>query len=210
MSNVIRVKWTISPKIAPQPWRACGRCGEQRPFRCSGKFRLNANGKRLDAWLIYKCTACDETWNRTVIERRAARDFDPNVLAGFEANDPALVGRFAFDVAALRKASHRVEEFAEVEVRKELPDGTSASNNSASLEIGLRAPMTVPLRLDRLLASELGLARSRVEHLEECGRLSVWPNERRALRRPLRNGMLIVLDLTGEPDAPRIVAAATG
>src|SRR5262245_61978843 len=120
MSNVIRVAWTITPKTTPQPWSNCNRCGGPRPFRCSGKFRLNANCKRLDAWLIYKCTSCDETWNRPVIERRAIRDFEPAMLAALEANDPILVTGFAFDVAGMRKSPHRIAESATVEVRKEL------------------------------------------------------------------------------------------
>jgi hypothetical protein len=169
--NVIRVRWTITPEITPQPWRPCSRCGEPRPFRCSGKFRLNASGKRLDAWLIYKCTDCDETWNRTVIERRTARDLESAMLAAFEANDPALVKRFAFDVAALRRSSHRVAEFGEVEVRKELLCGTRDASTATLLEISLVVPIQVSLRLDRLLATELRLSRSRIAALADAGRL---------------------------------------
>ena len=69
------------PRTPPQPWLACSRCRDIRPFRCSEKFRLNANGKRLDAWLIYRCGSCDNTWNRPVLERRNRRDIDPLVPA---------------------------------------------------------------------------------------------------------------------------------
>ena len=197
MPNVIHVGWTITPKIAPQPWRPCSRCGTQRPFRCSGKFRFNANGKRLDAWLIYKCTGCDETWNRTVVERRAAREFNPAVLAAFEANDPALVRRFAFDAVGLRKSAHRVAEFGEVEVRKDLLDGTFGSDSPISLEIVLRVPIPIPLRLDRLLAAELGISRSRVAVLVEAGRLRTAA----ALSKAVRDGTRIEIDLAAGMNA---------
>jgi hypothetical protein len=191
MPNVIRVRWTIAPKIAPQPWRPCSRCGTQRPFNCSDKFRLNANGKRLDAWLIYKCTGCDENWNRAVVERRAARNLEPAMLAALEANDPALVRRFAFDAVGLRKSAHRVEEFGEVEVRKKLLDGTHGTASAISLEIALAVPISVSLRLDRLLAAELGISRSRVAALAEAGRLRTAA----ALSKALRDGTRIEIDL---------------
>lgn len=80
MSPVLRVRWTIVPQTAPQPWRHCRRCGGTRRFRTGGKIRLNANGKLVDAWLIYRCAACDDTWNRPILERRPLRTIDPDVL----------------------------------------------------------------------------------------------------------------------------------
>jgi hypothetical protein len=158
------------PFIYPRPWRSCSRCGEPRPFRCSAKFRLNANGKKVDAWLVYKCMACDDTWNHAVIERRGARDIRPALLAGFETNDDTLVRRFAFDLAALRKSAHRIEEFADVKIGTTLLGEVPA--HTPSLEITLAVPLPVSLRLDRLLAAELALSRNRIAALMEAGRIS--------------------------------------
>jgi hypothetical protein len=202
MSRALRVRWTIVPKIFPQPWRPCSRCGALRPFRCSEKFRLNANGKRLDAWLIYKCTTCDGSWNHAVFERRAAREVEPELLAALQANDPALVRRYAFDLAALRKGAHRVEEFAEVEVAKELIAETSGA--TPSLQITLAVPVAVSIRLDRLLASELGLSRNRVTFLADAGRLVT----RATLAKPARDGTEVAVQLAREPDAESILGAA--
>ena len=103
MSDVLRVQWTIVPRTPPQPWLACSRCGEAKPFRSSDKIRVNANGKRLDAWLIYRCTSCDNTWNRPVLERRHVGSVDPLVLTSLQANDPTLARRLAFDAESLRR-----------------------------------------------------------------------------------------------------------
>lgn len=203
MSRALSVLWTVTPSIYPQPWRSCSRCGEPRPFRCSGKFRLNANGKRLDAWLVYKCMACDGTWNHAVMERRAARDFEPAILAALEANDANLVRRFAFDLAALGKSVHRIEEFAEVTVLKTLLG--EAPVHVPSLEIALDVPVPISLRLDRLLAAELGLSRNRIAAMAQAGRISASgaPNKR------CRNGGRIRLDFADEADAEVIWRAAT-
>jgi hypothetical protein len=202
MSRALFVLWTVTPSIYPRPWLSCSRCGEPRPFRCSGKFRLNANGKRLDAWLVYKCMACDGTWNHAVIERRAARDIPPALLAGFETNDGALVRRFAFDLAALRRSAHRIEEFAEVVVGKTLLGERPAE--ALVLEITLAVPLPVALRLDRLLAAELGLSRNRIAAMAEAGRLATACS----LNKPCRDGGRVMLDLTDEVDVEATWRAA--
>ena len=105
MSGSICVLWTIVPCITPRPWLGCGTCGQVKPFSSSDKIRLNANGRRLDAWLIYKCSTCDATWNRPVIERQPVKSLDPDFLAALQANDPGLVRRSAFDlIGSLRRS----------------------------------------------------------------------------------------------------------
>lgn len=192
MPRALRVQWTITSKLFPQPWRFCSRCNEPKPFRCGEKFRLNANGKRLDAWLIYKCAVCDETWNRPIVERRAAKDFDAAMLAGFETNDPLFVRRFALDTATLRRDAYRIEEPPEAEVSKRLISDDAAEK--PRLEVHLTVPVSVALRLDRLLAAELGLPRSRIVAFGEAGRLSPMA----ALRRPIRDNTVVVIE---PPDA---------
>lgn len=196
MSHTLRVRWTLIANRFPRPWRSCPRCGTQRAFECSGKFRLNANGRRLDAWLVYKCTACDDTWNHTLFERRNTRELDPDLLSALEANDPALVSRFAFDVAALRRAAHRVEEFAGSVARKdELTDEAQAP---ARLEILLATLAPIAIRLDRLLAAELGLPRARIGAMADAGHIITAAG----LNRPVRDGCRVEIDLTvSEADA---------
>ena len=47
----------------------CGGCGKKQEFVNSGKFRVNANGNRVDVWLIYRCKKCKHSWNLTIHER---------------------------------------------------------------------------------------------------------------------------------------------
>ncbi|RTM08612.1 MAG: DUF1062 domain-containing protein [Hyphomicrobiales bacterium] len=206
MSPTLRVHWTISPAIAPRPLINCNRCGGVRPYQCGEKFRVNANGKRIDVWLIYRCSVCDNSWNFTILERRNRRDIEPALLAALESNDPALVRLHAFDSAALRDRTGRIEEFPDVAIRKELRD--SATENAIALELRLRLDGTTPLRLDRLLAGELGLSRSRLQALDDRGRLAVEPDGAMALRKPVRDGLAVRIDLAGETDCGAVLSAA--
>ncbi|NGN42173.1 DUF1062 domain-containing protein [Mesorhizobium sp. CGMCC 1.15528] len=207
MSALLCVQWTIISQTAPQPWLPCRRCGDIRPFSNSGKARVNANGKRIDAWLIYRCVDCDGTWNRPLLERRNVRTIDPDLLHALRTNDPEWTARLAFDLDDLRRSAERVEEFGNVEVRKSVVSGNP--HCAAKMEIRLHAPSKTSLRVDRLLASELGLSRSRIQALHDKGFLTASADSQ-FMRRPAKDGMCIAIDLSGESDALPITKAAAG
>jgi hypothetical protein len=203
MSDRLFVRWTLVPRNCPRPVFACPTCGDNRPFHPSGKIRLNANGKRLDAWLIYKCDDCDHTWNRPIFERRLAADLPPGDLAALRDSDPAFVRRLAFDLAALRRKTSVIVQVDALDVDKAV---TGGDRGATDIEIALAVPYPVGLRLDRLLAAELGLARGRIVALAEAGRLTVAGGGT-TLNRPPRDGQSIRLDLDGATDREAIMAA---
>ena len=150
--------------------------------------------------------SCNNSWNFTILERRNRHDIEPALLTALESNDPALARRFAFDAAALRDRAGRVEESPDVTVRKELLDGRP--EHAVALSLQLRLEGTTPLRLDRLLAGELGLSRSRLQALDDRRQLTVEPDGARTLRKPLRDGLAVRIDLAGEADCRAILSAA--
>lgn len=208
MCNSLRVRWTIIPQTTHQPWIACGGCGGLRPFRSSGKIRLNANGRKLDAWLIYRCSICEKTWNRPIFERQTVRDIDPPVLEALQSNDPLWIQATAFNLEGLRGRSPRIDEATTFDIEKallfEAPDWTR-------LELDLMVPFSASLRLDRLLASGLNISRARLQRLHEEGVLRVEPVHADILRRRIKTGMRIAIDLSGEADRePLWRSLATG
>jgi hypothetical protein len=208
MSSALRIHWTIAPEIAPRPLINCNRCGFVKAYRCSEKFRVNANGKRIDVWLIYRCVDCDNSWNFGILERCNRRDIVPALLAALESNDPSLVRSHAFDIVALRNQVGRVEEFPDAVVRKRVIGGIKRGAMALELRLGLEVP--VSLRLDRLLANELGISRSRLQALDERRLLTIEPDGAKALRKPVREGVTIRIDLASEPDRRTIISAAGG
>lgn len=206
MSHTFLVQWTIKPRIAPRPWLACNRCRTVRPFESSGKTRLNANGRRLDAWLIYRCSGCDSTWNRPIFERRHIRDIDPATLHALQNNDGAWIEKVSFDLDGLRQNAERIEEFAEVHVEKTILN--PAAESSLCVEIILGLAMKTSLRTERLLSMELGLPRKRIAMLEEAGRVTTTPLGKNTLRRSVKDQMRITIDLAGEADRNAILSRA--
>ena len=205
-TNTLRVHWTITPRTEPQPWLHCSRCSGPRGFRSSGRFRVNANGRRIDAWLIYRCVDCDGTWNRPIVERREVAALDRQFLLSLQANDPALVRALAYDAAALKRWTDRVQEFDDVEVTKRVIDAGCALPVTR-LEIECHLPHPIGLRADRLLASELSLSRSAIQKRATAAMIRTVP-EGVDLRRPLRDGMRVIVDAASFPESA--ISHATG
>jgi hypothetical protein len=194
MSETLCVKWTITANEHPQPLLHCRRCCATQPFRTGGKMRVNANGKRIDAWLIYRCTACDGTWNRPVLERRPVGSIEPEILSKLMANDAQLVAQIASDAEDLQRHAPQLKEMAEVRVTKSVLSGNVS--RSRALNIVLAVPQPVALRLDRLLAEELSLSRSRIHALAKSKALTVRASDTsRALRKPVREGTELTIRL---------------
>jgi hypothetical protein len=179
-------RWHIRPLELPRPWRYCTSCAAARAFVCSERFRVNANKKSLDVWLKYRCESCEETWKFPLFERRSVSELGASELDAFARHDPGAVWRYAFDVARLRPHVIRVD--ADVRVRVE--------RTPLELEgvpcIHFDVPFPCDIRLDRLLARELGISRSALQARYDAAEL----------RRHVRDGMRIYLlsknDLTAE------------
>ena len=156
------VLWRITALELPRVLRRCPRCDLARPFVSSGCFRVNAQKRRLDVWLVHRCEACDETWNAPIAERVTPESLGAG-LERYHANDDALARRLAFAVPGADCAVPYVVErppLAAAIVRVELVD-------------------PVAVRLDRLLAGELGISRAEVARRAAQGALGAHDPRRR-------------------------------
>ncbi len=178
------ITWTITPSRSPEPILPCSTCGTQKPFYSSGKARLNANGRKLDAWLIYKCVDCSKTWNCPLFERKPVGGIDPVALAALHSNDPAWIRQQEFNRSILRRHTHHIAEFAGYKIIK-------SANISSCCEIKINLPFPMTLRLDRLLAAELRVPRSKLAELFQRGKIAVLPHREDALRHKVKNGMVV-------------------
>jgi hypothetical protein len=181
-------RWILRPLERPRLARYCPGCGVVRELVCSGKFRVNAQKKTLDVWLKYRCEHCDGAWKAPIFERRAVSQMDPALLEAFERDEPTLVDRYAFDPARWRADILAV---AAAPTAVERAPVTCTCAEAASLCIHVEARFACDLRLDRLLSTELGLARAELGRLLDAGRLAITPAQRDALRKPARDGQRI-------------------
>ncbi len=211
MPGTLRVLWTIRTSThIPRPILRCSRCDAARPFASSGKFRLNANGKRLDAWLVYRCAACGDAWNRAVFERKRRSEVEAGMLEALQSNDAGLADEVARDVVGLVRWTTRFADDGKnaLTIEKAIMDGLPAS--AERLAIVLSVPAAAAFRCDRVLAVGLGISRGRVAALAAEGRIAVDGAPRKPLSRALGDGALVTVALKGAADASFLTRNASG
>ena len=86
-----------------QVFHRCGGCGQKREFINSGKFRVNANGNKINVWLIYRCKKCKHTWNLTIYERVNPDKIPPELYELFLENDEDTAYQYGYDKEFLKK-----------------------------------------------------------------------------------------------------------
>lgn len=182
MSFPFFVQWTVLSAETLRIERQCARCGRITPFVSTDRFRLNANGSRLDAWLIYMCRVCGNRWNRTLFERRPVRSLPPETIDALQKNDAGLARSFAAQVSKRtdRYRSGNTETF-----RIEANILSLARPFEDGLELVLLNPANLRVRLDRVLAEGLSVSRSKVHRLSEMGVFRSRTASKKALRQPI-------------------------
>ncbi|MFE4974325.1 DUF1062 domain-containing protein [Kitasatospora sp. NPDC056651] len=158
--------WVVMPTCLPLVRRRCHTCASER-FRASGKFRVNANHKLIDVWLLVLCTGCGRTAKLTVLERARVRSVRPDLLDRLHANDPGLTAELLRDPAVLRRGRVALDW----DGAWRLDIGGSNLLDREVLDVSVRFAAPVPVRPVRLIAEACGLSRGEVERLLAQGRL---------------------------------------
>lgn len=151
-------------KNVPTAARYCKRCSTRTEFVSSGLFRVNAQQKSLDVWLIYKCSVCDTTWNLTVLSRVAPRSIPADLLHGFYENNPELAIRYATDAALIRQNGANPGQ-PELEII-----GEDVACNEP-LQIHLIPEQSLKIKAGGILREKLGLSRNEFGKLLSGGKL---------------------------------------
>ncbi|GAA1891038.1 DUF1062 domain-containing protein [Lapillicoccus jejuensis] len=159
--------WVVVPTCLPTIVRRCHACAGER-FRTTGKFRVNAHHKRLDAWLLALCTVCLDTTKLTVFERTTVRSVRPDLLDRLHRNDPGLAAELLLDPVVRRR--NRIALDWDDAWRLDTGDPDDVWDGSIDVFVRFRA--RIPVRPVRLIADGLGLSRADVERMVAEGRLT--------------------------------------
>lgn len=102
MSYLRKTEYKIIPSKSFEIIHACGGCGKKQSFINTNRFRVNANGNKLDIWLIYQCKKCKHTLNIPIFERIDKAKTDSNEYNLFLENNALLAQKYGTDSAFLR------------------------------------------------------------------------------------------------------------
>jgi hypothetical protein len=158
--------WVVAPTCLPLVVRRCHRCASER-FRADGRFRVNANHKLLDAWLLALCTGCGDTARFTVLERMNVRSVRPELLDRLHDNDPVLAAELLQD-PVVRRRNRIALDWDDAWC---LDTGGPDHLDHEVIDIAVRFAARIPVRPVRLIAEGCGLSRAEVERLITEGNL---------------------------------------
>ncbi|MGI5484587.1 DUF1062 domain-containing protein [Streptomyces lavendofoliae] len=158
--------WVVMPTCLPLVIRRCHRCASRR-FRPDGRFRVNANHKLIDAWLLALCAGCGDTAKLTVLERTPVRSVRPESLDRLHDNDPALAAELLQDPVVRRR--NRVA--LDWDGAWRLDTGGPDRPGGEAVDVSVRFAARIPVRPVRLVAEGCGLSRAEVGRLIAEGAL---------------------------------------
>lgn len=168
------------------------------PFVTGNRFRVNANQRLIDVWLIWMCEECGSTWNCTIHSRQRVNRIGGELYERFSRNDEELARRYAFDARLL--AANGAEPAA-IEYRVEGEEVTAAPD-AAEVTVLLTPEFPSSVRLSALLAAKLGVSRRRLEALVEAGTVGFAGDEGTGLSSKLTRDLWVTIRPAelGEPN----------
>jgi hypothetical protein len=163
----VATQWLVYATGLPLIRRRCLRCTSPT-CRVHGTFRVNANGKLLDVWLLARCVGCGKTLNLTVLERVHVRAVDPLTLIRFQDNDIELAAKLLEAPGFLRRNGVTLDWDGAWALQKTTVDFSQAD----VIDISVRFLQRIPIRMTTLLSVGLDVSRSEVRRLIAASNLS--------------------------------------
>jgi hypothetical protein len=163
----LSTRWQVRRVGLPLIRRRCLSCRSAQ-YRPNGKFRINANHKILDVWLLALCTGCGETIKLTVLERVNVRAINPTTLNRFHDNDSELAGTLLEDPGLLRRNAITLDWDSAWTLQKT----TVCVADAEVIDTSVHFAQRIPIRLPRLLSVGLEVSRSEVQRLIVSGGLT--------------------------------------
>ena len=162
--------WVVRELDLPTIVKACVACRSTRhhPTR---KFRVNANSKLLDVWMLLDCELCGRTSKIPIHERINVRALPHERLVMFEKNDPAMARHLAMDASLASRAGYRLDWSGTWELETDMPFYELERGDPAPLEVVIRYELPAPIRVEKLLMAGFGLSRSAARGMVSSGRI---------------------------------------
>lgn len=162
--EVSPIIWDIQYCTPPIVLRYCKKCGRKGMYICSGEFRINAQQKSLDVWLIYKCTHCNTTWNNTIYSRVSPQQLGAALLERFHRNDKVLAMQYAMNTTLLQRNG------AEIKMPPYQIIGKNVSLAEES-HIKIQSQYSLPLKISSILRTKLGISHGEFDLLLSSNRI---------------------------------------
>ncbi len=173
MSYLRKTEYEIILKESFSVIRNCAGCGRKTNFQNTKKFRINANGSKLDIWLIYQCRKCRHTFNLAIYERQKASSIPKTEYQSFLSNDESFAEMYGKNIQLFRKNKAEIDlEHLSYEIVK-LHETTAHSDSTDRILLQIHNPHELKIRPEKQIAEALGLSRSQIQKMMKQGEMEI-------------------------------------
>ena len=173
------ITWEVKVNNTPLLIKKCSHCDSDR-FYCSDKFRMNAQKKNIDVWLIYRCVKCDNTCNLTLLSRSKPDLIDKTLFHSFSMNDKDTAWKYAFSTEIIPNTS--------------LEDLLNLSNEV--IKIHIKCKFEFDLKLSSLIRRCFSLSANQVKRMFEDGIITITSNKP-PQKHKVKDGDMILIQREG-------------
>lgn len=180
MSYVRKIQYKIEPMESYKVIRNCSGCGKKSRYSNTNNFRVNANGNKLDVWLIYQCEECKHTFNLGIYGRIKPDDIERNCYEKFLSNDLQLSKQYGIDRALFSKNRAEVDDknidFSLERISNEVDENQNIRDFCPGDLIEVVNDYGLKVRAEKIAASILKVSRTKLINLENSGMLQIDNN----------------------------------
>lgn len=180
MSYLRKIEYEIVLKESFFVIRGCSGCGRKTRFKNTKKFRVNANGNRLDVWLIYQCEKCKHTLKLTIYERQKFSSIPEKEYKCFLSNDEQLAEMYGKNMQLFRKNKADIDferlnyGFVKLHETRESSDETRESSDfGEQIVFTIHNSYKLKIRPEKQIAEVLGLSGSQTKKTMEQGEIKL-------------------------------------
>ncbi len=173
MSYLRKIEYKIVLKDSFWIIRNCPKCGRKTHYINTKKFRVNANGNKLDVWLIYQCEECKHTLNLTIYERQKVSSIPEEEYQCFLDNNEQLAEMYGKNMQLFRTNKADIDFDRLHYGFAMLHETIESSEFGEQIVITIKNPYQLKIRSEKQIAMFLGLSRNQVKSLLEKGEIEL-------------------------------------
>ena len=161
--------WEVQYFSPPEVVHYCKKCSKKTTHISSGLFRVNAQAKQLDIWLVYRCTHCKSTWNLPVLSRVNTKHLSPKLLCKFMNNDANLAMQYGMDIHLLKEYGAE----AKTPIYEIVGDAISGTQ---PVKVKIVSPYNTNIRLTKMIREKLSLSHKEFDRQVLAGNIYLEHN----------------------------------
>ena len=184
--------WEIRVKNSPLLIKKCSHCDSDR-FYCSDKFRMNAQKKNIDVWLIYRCVKCDNTCNMTLLSRTKPDLIDKKLFHSFSMNDRNVAWQYAFSAGMASKNKLQLDyDSVDYEVISNISPESIIHMTDEIISIRIKCDFDLNLKLSSLMKRYFSLSSTCLKRILEQDVIHI-PAKKVSLKSKVKNDDIIFI-----------------